>query len=319
MSILLESQLNRDVIISSLTVICDWNDLDNGWATKFLREAERLEDQENFKNLKDKSAGSEGGIGYVKLERCGFGLRTYWKGIIEQHKRDNARARLKIFAYKVISYDAQQIPEEFQESVLCGVCLNEINPQISEPVTILICGHIFHHICLKRGEHNVSSNVSYTVCQDPKNCNHEQKGSSVSNDGFNNGEILPELNNNVPSGSNIDDLEFFSDGTLSNPPSPTIEEFTSDPSLKGSNLNHISGSNSNHVSGSVQEDNINFGNDAGNNMNSNSKNSTDSSGNIGSVDDNEQKNDSGSSNTNMGETDSLNDGLSSIRPSRVCR
>ncbi|CAG8617294.1 4401_t:CDS:2, partial [Diversispora eburnea] len=86
--------------------IRDWKELDNGWALKFLREAEKL-GQENFTNLKTKN---------------------------------NVRARLKRFAYKVIFYNTpQQIPEEVdtQESVLCGVCLDEIDPQILKPITIL--------------------------------------------------------------------------------------------------------------------------------------------------------------------------------------
>ncbi|CAG8491658.1 3541_t:CDS:2, partial [Scutellospora calospora] len=46
-------ELNRDVIISSLSVNSNWKELNNCWVANFLRETERL-DQENFVVLKAK-------------------------------------------------------------------------------------------------------------------------------------------------------------------------------------------------------------------------------------------------------------------------
>ncbi|CAG8615036.1 8325_t:CDS:2 [Diversispora eburnea] len=44
----------NDVLISSLSVNSNWKELDNCWVANFLREAERLEGQENFAVLKEK-------------------------------------------------------------------------------------------------------------------------------------------------------------------------------------------------------------------------------------------------------------------------
>ncbi|RHZ82014.1 hypothetical protein Glove_115g106 [Diversispora epigaea] len=123
-------ELNRDIIISSLTAVCDWNDLDNSWATRFLYEAKKLGTTLDQK---------------VKYERSGKWLMPYWKGIIEQHKR----TQLKSFAYKIIYYETpEQIPEENQKSDLCGICHEELLPQLTENIAILTCAHLFHWKCL---------------------------------------------------------------------------------------------------------------------------------------------------------------------------
>ncbi|CAG8659379.1 9956_t:CDS:2, partial [Diversispora eburnea] len=83
----------------------------------------------------------------VKSERRGYGLRIYWDALIKDYKR----TQLKGFAYKIIYYETpERIPEEHQKSDLCGVCRKELLPQLTNHITILNCGHLFHWQCLKR-------------------------------------------------------------------------------------------------------------------------------------------------------------------------
>ncbi|CAG8551037.1 6148_t:CDS:2, partial [Diversispora eburnea] len=122
--------------------IYDWKELDNSWALKFLQEAERLEGQENFTNLKEK----------VEIERSCKWLKPYWDDVIKEYRR----TQLKRFAYKIIYHETpEQIPEKNQKLDLCGICNKELFPQLTERITILTCGHLFHwHI----EEHNFDYN-----------------------------------------------------------------------------------------------------------------------------------------------------------------
>ncbi|RHZ48015.1 hypothetical protein Glove_562g19 [Diversispora epigaea] len=45
---------NRDIIISSLSMNFNWNDIDRTWIRNFLREAENFLEQKNFADLKEK-------------------------------------------------------------------------------------------------------------------------------------------------------------------------------------------------------------------------------------------------------------------------
>ncbi|CAG8712220.1 1428_t:CDS:2, partial [Funneliformis mosseae] len=165
---------------------------------------------------------------------------------------NNVRARLKKFAYKIIFYDALQIPEEvdIQGSVLCGVCRDEINPQISEPITILICGTYSIAIVLNKknttffllaylahqaglfGGFNGEERFSETQSNENEGRSHDIFNLVIPEEILQSHCIIPEnqLNNSAPSSSNIDDSVIFPDPSL----------------------NHVPGSNTNHISGSCR-------------------------------------------------------------------
>ncbi|RHZ71234.1 hypothetical protein Glove_261g6 [Diversispora epigaea] len=143
-------KLNRDIIISSLSVNFNWNDIDRTWTRNFLREAENFLDQKNFADLKEKSAGSGGGIGYVNSEQHGQGLQVYWNALIKDYKK----TQLKGFVYKIIYYKTpERIQKVYKKSDLCGVCREELHLQLTKHITILTCGHLFHWQCL---EHSIN-------------------------------------------------------------------------------------------------------------------------------------------------------------------
>ncbi|CAG8563283.1 11461_t:CDS:2 [Diversispora eburnea] len=163
-------ELNRNTIISSIlssTTRFSWNDLDNLWAGRFICEGTKFDTSLDKKPIVDTINREGDEIGEYDYNNPPPSRRSVISSPYFLHQ-NNVRARLKRFAYKVIFYDApQQIPEEVdtQESVLCGVCLDEINPQISKPITILVCGH---YNCLEQGS---SSDVHCTVCHG-KNSNN---------------------------------------------------------------------------------------------------------------------------------------------------
>lgn len=134
-------ELNRNVIIASLSSNLDTEELDNLWSCHFLCEAKEILTQENreesFVKLKEK----------VEFERSCKWLKQYWDGVIKDYRR----TQLKRFAYKIIYYETpERIPEEHQKSDLCGICRNELLPQLTEHITILTCGHLFHWQCIER-------------------------------------------------------------------------------------------------------------------------------------------------------------------------
>src|SRR5688572_21910637 len=69
---------------------------------------------------------------------------------------------LRRFAYKIIFYETtpSSIPSDMsqrlenilslnpEEPNICPICKIEISPQLSVPITILVCKHIFHHDCI---------------------------------------------------------------------------------------------------------------------------------------------------------------------------
>ncbi|RIA87245.1 hypothetical protein C1645_828034 [Glomus cerebriforme] len=69
--------LYRSTIINSLSEVPseDWRDLDSCWSSRFLCEAEVI-DQNNFNSLDEK----------VTLERSNNRLQSFWKGIIKEYK-----------------------------------------------------------------------------------------------------------------------------------------------------------------------------------------------------------------------------------------
>ncbi|CAG8529174.1 9339_t:CDS:2, partial [Gigaspora rosea] len=61
-------ELNRDVIISSLPANAKWKELDHTWMINFNREAKRILQHKDYKDLKEKSGvgadiGLESGVG----------------------------------------------------------------------------------------------------------------------------------------------------------------------------------------------------------------------------------------------------------------
>ncbi|RHZ66316.1 hypothetical protein Glove_308g39 [Diversispora epigaea] len=136
--------LNRNVIIGLLPSNPIWIDLDNAWSSRFLDEAKML-DQGTFAELKKK----------VNLERNENRLQFFWEGVIRDYKKISVKIKLKEFAYKIIFLESPEcIPEEFnpQNLYLCGICQNEILPQLIKAITILPCGHLFHRDCIERDQ-----------------------------------------------------------------------------------------------------------------------------------------------------------------------
>ncbi|CAG8734195.1 17732_t:CDS:2, partial [Acaulospora morrowiae] len=133
-------ELNRNTIISAIvssTTRLNWNDLDNAWST-ISAQVQTLAFGKGLLILGK-------GIDYVTFERSCKWLMPYWDGIIKDYKR----AQLKSFAYKIIYYETpEQIPEENQKSDLCGICHEELLPQLTEDIAILTCAHLFHWKCL---------------------------------------------------------------------------------------------------------------------------------------------------------------------------
>ncbi|CAG8590637.1 14787_t:CDS:10, partial [Acaulospora morrowiae] len=94
-------ELNREVIISSLSVNSDWKELDNCWAANFLREAERFGGSNVGRVTSSRvtyymclGSGELLFLILVKSERGGNGLKAYWKEIIKQHKRNELRDQI---------------------------------------------------------------------------------------------------------------------------------------------------------------------------------------------------------------------------------
>ncbi|RGB33706.1 hypothetical protein C1646_669115 [Rhizophagus diaphanus] len=106
--------------------------------------------------------------------------RTNWsyRGFLEQN-HNIMISELKGFAYKIIFHENPNcIPEEYnpQNLYFCGICNEEILPQLLKPITILTCRHLFHRNCIEQNQ--FLPVLSCPLCQNPK----EQDYNSVNID-----------------------------------------------------------------------------------------------------------------------------------------
>ncbi|CAB5199813.1 unnamed protein product [Rhizophagus irregularis] len=155
---------NHNIMVASSHSNSNWNDLDISWSRRFLTEAQKL--GQGFAELEKK----------VESERNRNGLQSYWEGIINEFKRIS---ELKGFAYKIIFHESPNcIPEEFnpQNLYYCGICKEEILPQLLKPITILTCRHLFHRNCIEQNQ--FLPDLYCPLCKNPK----EQDYDSVSID-----------------------------------------------------------------------------------------------------------------------------------------
>ncbi|PKY53241.1 hypothetical protein RhiirA4_471341 [Rhizophagus irregularis] len=155
---------NHNIMVASSHSNSNWNDLDISWSRRFLTEAQKL--GQGFAELEQK----------VESERNRNGLQSYWEGIINEFKRIS---ELKGFAYKIIFHENPNcIPEEFnpQNLYYCGICKEEILPQLLKPITILTCRHLFHRNCIEQNQ--FLPDLYCPLCKNPK----EQDYDSVSID-----------------------------------------------------------------------------------------------------------------------------------------
>ncbi|RHZ48016.1 hypothetical protein Glove_562g18 [Diversispora epigaea] len=133
---------NQDIIISSLSMNFNWNDIDRTWTR---REAENFLEQKNFADLKEKLSWLRH-PNFVIGKVCWFwrrdwiciftlnkkdnahehgSLQVYWNALIKDYKK----TQLKGFAYKIIYYKTpEQIPEYLEHSSpepYCSFCSEE--------------------------------------------------------------------------------------------------------------------------------------------------------------------------------------------------
>src|SRR6185369_7689103 len=72
---------------------------------------------------------------------------------------------LRNFAYKLIFHKtSESIPIDIhlKEPDNCYICHTEILPQLTKPITILPCKHIFHHNCIINRD---SSQLLCPICE----------------------------------------------------------------------------------------------------------------------------------------------------------
>ncbi|CAG8631533.1 13292_t:CDS:2 [Acaulospora morrowiae] len=201
----------------------------------------------------------------VKYERLGKWLTPYWDGIIKEYKR----TQLKGFAYKIIYYETpERIPEEYQKSDLCGVCREELLPQLTDSITILTCGHVFHCKCLGREpvclfcseeqgstKHTFNSNECYEYNHDDNNDHDNQDNFEcrliviiTSNNSSNNGGNSNNRNNsnsrNNRNNSNNRNNNSNNGGNSNNRNNSSNSNNSSNNSGNSNNRNNSSSSNS---------------------------------------------------------------------------
>ncbi|GBB83416.1 hypothetical protein RclHR1_10140001 [Rhizophagus clarus] len=83
--------LYRNIIVASLTSELCWNDLDNAWTGKYIREAEKIfRDQEFIETFKKKKVNEE----RLKHKKD---LQTYWQGVIKEfNEKENLTPKNKL-------------------------------------------------------------------------------------------------------------------------------------------------------------------------------------------------------------------------------